>query len=68
MNLSLSIYIYIYIYIYIDVYCHCLVLGRVRTEVTSGRGDLRVCPLEGLIGAQESLVSNRRGGPHRDKH
>ena len=58
VNLSLSLYIYIYI-----VY-------RVSTEVTFGRGDLSVCPLGGLIGAQECLVSHWRvspRGPHEDK-
>ena len=36
---------------------------RVSSEVTFGRGDLSVCPLGGLIGAQECLVSNLRAVP-----
>ena len=46
---------------------------RESTEGTFGRGDLSVCPLGGLTGALERLISNWRGvpphwGPHRDKH
>ena len=37
--------------------------SRLSTEVTFGRGDLSVCPLEGFPGAHESLISNWRGVP-----
>ena len=36
---------------------------RVNTEVTFGRGDLRVYPLWGLTGAHECFISDLRGVP-----
>ena len=36
---------------------------RVSTEVTVGRGDLTVCPLRGLMGAQELYISKWRSVP-----
>ena len=35
--------------------------SRGNTAVTFGRGDLRVCPLGGLTGAREWLISNWKG-------
>ena len=38
-----------------------IIMIIVSTEVTFGRGDLRVCPLESFTGAHEYIVSNWRG-------
>ena len=52
----------LYYYITLFFVLHYFIT-MVSTEVTFGRGDLSVCPLRGLTGAHECLVSTWRGVP-----